>query len=557
MFNGFCQNYYPVSTDFQQGPCPLATEFFFYLISNMDPIHHCDQIGACGSFLGDNNNGPQQQVALGLDSTLMTPRYSIESRYNDVMCNACVETIQEIKDKVSQPDFEQWALKVVSDFCAWLKPINQDKDCRTFLVDNGMKAMRFIQKMDPKKYCQSIQLCSAFSPAKSQATLPTLADFNNFGIETSVAIDGVIKKSIDFVPNAQPKQQQQQVVRKAVSKPSTPNCQLCKTVIEEMFKFLKDNRTEDSIREALDQVCDWIYSDKDKVGECEGMVNAYTRELVEILVDETDPQIICTLLDQCLYKQNASSPAKAHKQNVKSKARKSQPIAQAPAKEKSGLNFGQFLNMMNPSSKLESMRTCFECKLFIKVIRDNLNNTSTQEELRDWLMNHICRSIPEKSQQEQCNEMVQTYSSAFFKAITQELNPQAACEDLGACHKKHHHLTLIIDNKPATLSQPIETPKATAAPLPVQQKQPFKGDSPVCTQCVDIITKIDEYLSKDSIDQDVSKIIDNVCNKLPNESTRATCTIMVQTMGADIVQQIATMESPRQLCSKMMLCTAA
>lgn len=76
------------------------------------------------------------------------------------------------------------------------------------------------------------------------------------------------------------------------------NCIICKQVAEWAIQKLKDNRTEEAIVNALDQVCDKIFSASQRP-QCETFVKQYSDEIISVLKQENDPELICTLLGVC------------------------------------------------------------------------------------------------------------------------------------------------------------------------------------------------------------------------------------------------------------------
>lgn len=71
------------------------------------------------------------------------------------------------------------------------------------------------------------------------------------------------------------------------------NCMVCKQVAQWAIEKLKDNRTEEAIVNALDQVCDRIFSAAQRP-QCETFVKQYSDEIISILKQENDPGLICT-----------------------------------------------------------------------------------------------------------------------------------------------------------------------------------------------------------------------------------------------------------------------
>ena len=85
-----------------------------------------------------------------------------------------------------------------------------------------------------------------------------------------------------------------------------PNtCALCEFVITTLDKKLKDNRTEESIKEAMENVC--AYMPKSVRKDCTKLVDAYADEIIEMLIAELSPEEVCAALKLCSTKSSGSN----------------------------------------------------------------------------------------------------------------------------------------------------------------------------------------------------------------------------------------------------------
>ena len=535
LFRNYCEIYYPASTDFQQGPCPLFVQGLFYVLDHTDPINHCDQIGACGPVLP--TNGP-----VSVDNTLT-------SRGANIICEFCEQTVEQVQTALSDPKAIDQVRRQVDAFCDYLKVIEQDKQCKQMVNKYLDQFLSFVHHINPLDYCKSVQLC----PANKRRfnLLPTLADFNNFGIETSALVG----------PSAPAALRRQESPRSRTVSPTHhregPACALCKTIIKELFQFVRDNRTEANIILGLNKVCEVIYNPGENRDQCESMVKAYTKEIIQLMIEETDPEMICMLLEQCVYEKDEVSPKRI------ADPAKEAPRASVDAATTNNFGLGELITALDSSIEPLSLKACIECKVFIRYLRESLEDPKSQDYIRLWLLENLCAEMPDNEVQKSCDRMVQQYSDVFFKAVAGSLNPRKACVNLGVCHPQSLSQILIVDN---SLSNPMSQLELRQPALrPVQPKRKPSSSSTasllvsqvkgqLCDQCVEVVSQIDEYLSNHPIDQDVSKLIDNVCNKMPEGAVRYECVFMVKTFGAEIAQAVATMDNPRQVCTQIMLC---
>jgi saposin len=74
-------------------------------------------------------------------------------------------------------------------------------------------------------------------------------------------------------------------------------CVLCEYVISTLASKIKDNSTEEEIKSEVEQVC--TYFPKTVRGNCRAFVEMYGDMIIQYLVEEMDPDAICTELKLC------------------------------------------------------------------------------------------------------------------------------------------------------------------------------------------------------------------------------------------------------------------
>lgn len=507
LFSNFCELYYPASTDYQQGPCPVFVGGLFYAINQVDPVYHCDQIGAC-------NTSEEPNPVVPFSAALQTG--------DGPVCKVCEQLVEQLKQQLKDPNFIKQVQERVDAFCSYLKAVNQEEVCKQMLRQYLDEAIEFIEAVEPVKYCQSLQLCSKKRLPESRTKLPTLADFSNFGIETSVELGGKVVKDVS----------------------NSPTCLLCREVIQELLYILDGNSTVEAIRHALEAICNSVYSSDSQKKECDKLVTTYSREIIEMISHMSDPKLICEALSLCLSRNGPRS--KVPKQEPQSVAALDIPET----------TMSEFISMLDPTIKKGSMRSCVECKLFVNYLKTTLDGHQSQEELKEWLIKNLCDSLGDESMKSSCKNLVEKNAAEFFDAIAANLNPQATCQELGACKQRRYPLVFDF----ALMSSPdsfVLQPRPSFVPAKEQTVAGSKIEGPAtpfCEGCVDVVRKIDEYLSAHSIEDDVNQLITEVCQKIPLDTLEKGCTRLVEYYGKEIMEHISVMDNPLHLCTKITLC---
>lgn len=418
-------------------------------MERIDPVNHCDHIGACGkpSLTRSNYNK--------IDT-------DITARGEEGLCSVCEQMVQQAKDSLTDPESINQIKRKLENLCEFLKVIDQNKQCEQ-QVDNYLDmALEFVKQIKPRDYCAAIHLCV---PAVNIYDYrPQLADFNRFGIETSVDIKPKTKLVTQMAKGS-------------------PNCILCKTVVKELFKVLRNNKTEANIRNELDKVCNVIFHHHpDKAEECSQMVEAYSRQLLEFLIDETDPDMICILIDQCVPKSKPS--------------------------------LGNLISILRPDQS-SSIETCLECKMFVKYLRDKMDKPQTKETVKNYLLTQLCDKLGDENMKKTCSDVVDTYADEIFDVIVNDLDPQKACVIMDACKSA----------KPGQLERVITTELFRT--IEDRNLSPLI-DVETNRVCKEIVDQISSYLSKEVYGQDVDVglLMSKACNQV-SKLNRSQCKELV------------------------------
>lgn len=135
------------------------------------------------------------------------------------------------------------------------------------------------QELDPASFCVQLQLCTGDNG--DDIKLPE-HPFKGY-FKQNVFLFSLIKRYLALF------------LAPAVEDPNA--CALCEFVITMLDRKLKDNRTEESIKQALETVC--LRLPKNVQKDCGRLVDAYSEEIVEMLLTELKPDEVCAALKLC------------------------------------------------------------------------------------------------------------------------------------------------------------------------------------------------------------------------------------------------------------------
>ena len=98
--------------------------------------------------------------------------------------------------------------------------------------------------------------------------------------------------------------------------PQSPNtCALCEFVMTELYDKVKDKTTEEEIKEELEAVCGYLSKSVRK--DCGRLVDAYTEEIVEMILASLTPDEVCAALQLCTPKKRETGTTFLGKVNQK------------------------------------------------------------------------------------------------------------------------------------------------------------------------------------------------------------------------------------------------
>ncbi|XP_054708143.1 uncharacterized protein LOC129217826 isoform X2 [Uloborus diversus] len=305
----------------------------------------------CNSFIKQNVDALidilQQELkpdnicpALGLCSA--KTRVTLPPRIKDLECDVCKDVVSNLRQKIEDPGSKKIVLTFLEEGCARL-PGSLATECRKFVDENiDTVVAMIIQELDPDTVCAILNIC----PASLLS------------------------------------------VQKAPAKVNDLECDLCKEVVQKVEDMIKDKKTEDEIKNALDKVCSYL--PKSIADKCENFVNTYTDLLITLLAQEMDPAMVCAYLKVC------------------------------------------------PAIDVE----CQGCQYLLHFLQEQLMNTDTQGEVKN-VLKRVCNILPE-NYAKNCEAFVDEYGDSLLVLVAQEIDPTSMCNAMKFCGNK----TLLIPVAP-------------------------------------------------------------------------------------------------------------
>lgn len=200
----------------------------------------------------------------------MCPQNSItsasEPKYEDKpTCPLCLFAVEQAKNRIKQDKTKENAKKVLDSLCNHFPNNKLKAECIDFVDTYTAELINMlVQDFTTQQICVSLKLCG-----------PQGFDLKSIQIEVNDK-DFELEEG-DFAP--------------------TPQCLLCKKVIELVEKEIIGEKTKQSIVAALERSCTKL--NKKAQGKCQKFVDKYGDLIAELLLKETKPDQVCKELMYC------------------------------------------------------------------------------------------------------------------------------------------------------------------------------------------------------------------------------------------------------------------
>ncbi|XP_007505702.2 prosaposin [Monodelphis domestica] len=320
------------------------------------------------------------------------------------VCQDCEQLITDLQKTVKDNStFVQDLVEHFKDECDLLGPGLSDM-CKNYISQYSDIAVQMLMHMGPKEICSYAGFCEG-----NQRPLQTLVPAHEDTVKVIPAMELVepvkpvepvepvepVKpvepvEPVEPVKPVEPVEPVEPVKKTMAQAKASPTCELCQYVIKEVVKLLEGNKTKGDIIHAVEKVCAII--PKSMAEECKDLVESYGPAIVDLLLDETSPHLVCSLLQLCKGKVQSVNEA-----------------------------------------KLRSGAFCEVCKKVDGYLEKNLEKNSTQAMILSAFQK-ACGMLP-KPYSDECDEFVKEYEPILIAALHEELDPASLCLKIGACPK--------------------------------------------------------------------------------------------------------------------------
>ncbi|PIK44812.1 hypothetical protein BSL78_18317 [Apostichopus japonicus] len=555
---------------------PLVINF---LLQYLDPASVCSQIGFC--------SGMNEVISfVELQSALpVSPMNEEPLEEEGAGCEVCKLVVSQIEVYLKDGATEEEITAALEKFCSIL-PSSLANQCTAFMDQYGPVVLKLLaDEMDPDQVCSFLKLCAA---EFQQSPKCTLCEYVMQKLETMISkqstvaeIEAALEKVCSLLPGSISDQCQQFVDQytptiinlivqnvspqlicrtlglcKASSESEfqqSPKCTLCEYVIQKLETMISKQSTVAEIEAALEKVCSLLPGSISD--QCQQFVDQYTPTIINLIVQNVSPQLICRTLGLC----KASSESDVHEQ-------------------------------LGP--------TCVLCQYVMKEVESLLAKESTISDI-EAALDKVCSLMPGTLSQ-QCQQFVDTYTPTIVNLLVQYVPPRLVCVVLRLCMFEEAPAPVLNEGanefcaicefamseldkilvEPNTeytkeiiflITQSV-SPKQVCAALTlctsvdsadeVSQdetldhidEQKFEA-STECIVCEYAMKELEKQLGKNATEQEIRFALDEVCSLLPG-TLQEDCSILINYYTTEVIYQFIRKYPANKICTLLKVCAA-
>lgn len=300
------------------------------------------------------------------------PRSEPQPKAGGDVCQDCIQMVTDIQTAVkTNSTFVEALVEHAREQCDRLGPGIADM-CKNYVNQYSEIAIQMMMHMQPREICGLVGFCDQVKEMPMQPLIPARVVSEN--VIPALELVEPIKKDL-------------------VQAKSNVYCELCEYVVKEVVKMIDNNKTEEEIIHALDQVCSKLPASMSE--ECQEVVDTYGSSILSILLQEASPELVCSMLHLCT---SQGLPAlTAHVTQQKD---------------------GGF---------------CEICKKLVGYLDHNLEKNSTKQEILAALEKG-CSFLPDPYQK-QCDQFVSEYEPVLIEILVEVMEPSFVCSKIGVCRE--------------------------------------------------------------------------------------------------------------------------
>jgi saposin len=483
------------------------------LVNNLDANGACFMIGVCpkGSnmpmiapttpFLPKDQKFPKRKLGENEKAIKMMPlpidrlmgvNTALDLVEGGELCPLCQYILHFVQEELSEAKTEDEIKTSIGRVCDKF-PKSIHGNCHNFIDTYGDALIALlVQGIDPRDLCPTLKFC----PKNGRDVEIVDPDFMDV----------------------------------EVNHESKTSCPLCQLVIKEAENYIKEQKSKETAKKALEKVCTHL-PPKPQL-QCKDFVETYYDELLEKLISDLEPKEICSELKLCpallsgIFKVGIERA-----DNIPYVGNGDIDTNEIPDSTFNGQPIG--------NRQTISSGECTLCDMVITAAEEKVKDGMKKEQIEDILFKECSRYRPYESI---CDNFIKSNTDKIIKLLTENLSPKQICHQLSLCFAD----VQVIDSVVVSI---VAHPALKSVSIP--KSKPLSDDPP-CVLCEFIMTKLESELKDKTTRDEIRTAVENICTVLP-KSISQQCTKFIDEYADLIIDMVDTVP-PRQMCQQMSLC---
>ncbi|XP_039275952.1 uncharacterized protein LOC111050095 [Nilaparvata lugens] len=228
-----------------------------------------------------------------------------------------------------------------------------------------------------------------------------------------------------------------------------PTCPMCMLAVRSLEETVANNKTEESIKHGLDNLCSHLGAEMRK--DCERFVNTFTEDIVNAVMADFNEKEVCAYLKMCSAEVMSTDvvtfdPHATNKpatETVATKKPATETVAtKKPATETVATKKPETVEKTTPvnieTNEVhddvtvgDNKQKCVLCEFVLQRIDNELKDKKTEDEIKHAI-HTACSHMPH-TVVNQCNQFINQYADLIFDLLADSLEPKQICTKIGLC----------------------------------------------------------------------------------------------------------------------------
>ncbi|XP_058444014.1 uncharacterized protein LOC131425826 isoform X2 [Malaya genurostris] len=452
------------------------------LIQSFDPREVCPQLRMCPAANDEIEIFAPAQIDVKIDANAGKDKPT---------CPLCLFAVTQLEENIKNDRTKENIKQALSKLCSHLSP-KLKLECTDFVDTYSSELVEMlVSDFTPQEICVYLKLCVDQRPDLSLINMEFEREnrhqMQHFDIETN--------EIPDITVNGQITVDHQATI-------ATPECLVCEEMVKAVEKRVKNKKSKEQIKEALEHACDRLRKYQAK---CERYIDQHSDQIVDLIMKQLSPKEICRDLGFCLTKDDDELEVdEALLDYVVEPA-----VAESPKQ------------LVTPTESNVQPQQCAICEFVMVKLESELADKKTEKDIENAVRS-VCSKLP-NTVTKQCDHLIDQYGQFIIKFLA-TLPPREICTRLTLCQKQ------------------------------LQQLEDSSLEIIECAVCQGAIKTVDDILANQKIDYDIVQDVEKICNTVPAKFYEK-CEKMVSVYGISMVRQLQNYVEREQVCVNMGMCS--